>query len=144
MQIARFCELYKVTEYTLYFMRKNYNLPQKVMSKGQINPEYILKRHKFKARIINEAHLLYYYLNKYFSDRILAYLLTKCTDKSIGLWSSFISYDLFALDDGSITKYKIKSNLWLFYRKARALVRYCFGKFGLKYSIERVEALTLK
>jgi len=143
MRIARFCEVYKTSEHNLYSTRKSYGLPKWVISKGRVNTEYFLRRHRFKARIIDEAHLLYYYLNKYFTDRTLAYLLTKCTDKKIGLWTSFISCDLFALDNGSITKYKVKSSLWLFYRKARALVRYCFGKFGLKYSPEKLEKLIL-
>ena len=144
MKLNRFCEIYDVTEYTVYAMAKQNKWSKSIVGNGKIDYDFLMRRHKFKAKILDEASLLYYYLNKYFEDRTLAYLMSICTNKSLEAWTTYFSNDMFLLDDGAITKFKIKGSLWLFYRKARAIVRYCFNKIGVKYNIKKVEALVLR
>ena len=143
METEDFCSKYHVRYNTVYMMYKNNVIPKHVISNG-INEDYFIRRKEFKQKITNEAHQLYYYLHKYFSDVTLTIILSRITGHSQYAWNTFLTYDLFSRDSDDITKFKIKGKLWLFYRVSRNITRYCFNKFGLKYEPKKIEYLILK
>jgi len=137
LSVEDFAEKYEIKPTSVYVFRLNNDVPDGVFVKESryglmVDENYFIKRDEFRKSVWLASHDMFHYFTEHIAESDLAYLLNKVDESvSINTWVSFLSTNLFRMDDSSILSFKISDNGWKFFRYVRWLIRAVFIKNGV-------------
>ena len=136
ISVELFSRKYGVTTDNIYVYKNNHKYKNngiKQLSSGKllVDELYFIRRREFRYKIRMMAQENYYFLTSSIIPYQLSKLLSIYTGTSIQSWVTFISTELFVVDDTSILYIKSFKKLWHFFRLTRALIRAIFKIVGV-------------